>query len=271
MSTNGILTVFAGNRTRGFGGDGGPATNCSLALPQGVATDGFGNVFIADTYNQRVRKINTNGIITTVAGKGVAGFAGNQGAATNAELDMPAQVAVDALGDLFIADTQNNCIREVGTNGIINTSGRKGLSAANGVPATNTYLDQPTGCGLDAAADLFIAVMDSTIRKVANTQAPALMMNDVMMSNAGDYQLIVSSAYGSVTSVVAVLTVTQALSTIAWPSPAPITYGTALGTNESVRRNGGYSRKFCLLSTAWHNSSTRAQNALFAVFTPGDK
>ena len=83
--------------------------------------DATGNLFIADAGNQRIRKVGTNGIITTVAGNGTYGFSGDGGAATNAQLDNPAGVAVDAAGNLFIADSGNQRIRKVGTNGIITT------------------------------------------------------------------------------------------------------------------------------------------------------
>jgi hypothetical protein len=96
-----------------YSGDGGAATNAGLYLPSGVAVDAAGNMFIADYANQRVRKVGTNSIITTVAGNGTGGQTGDGGAATNAELYYPRGVAVDATGNLFIADTYNGVIRKV--------------------------------------------------------------------------------------------------------------------------------------------------------------
>ena len=110
---------MAGNGTEGYSGDGGPATNAEFFLPYGVAVDAAGNLFIADFYNNRVRKVGINGIITTVVGNGLNYYIGDGGPATNAELNGPAGLAFDGSGNLFIADVGNNVIRKVGTNGII--------------------------------------------------------------------------------------------------------------------------------------------------------
>ena len=112
--------------TTGYSGDGGAATNAGLNYPSGVAVDAAGNLYIADSDNKRIRKVDTNGIITTVAGNGSAGYSGDGGAATNARLYYPTGVAVDASGNLYIADTENNRIRKVDTNGIITTVAGKG-------------------------------------------------------------------------------------------------------------------------------------------------
>jgi sugar lactone lactonase YvrE len=113
VSTSGTITTVAGNGTPGFSGDGGPATNASLFNPSGVAVDAAGNLYIADTTNSRVRKVSTSGTITTVAGNGTPGFSGDGGPATNASLVYPSGVAVDAAGNLYIADSQNNRVRKV--------------------------------------------------------------------------------------------------------------------------------------------------------------
>ena len=118
---NNIITTVAGNGSLGFSGDGGAATNAKLYVPSGVALDAFGNLYIADTDNNRIRKVDTNGIITTVAGKTGGGYSGDGGAATNASLSYPFGVALDAAGNLYIADQNNNRIRKVDTNGIIST------------------------------------------------------------------------------------------------------------------------------------------------------
>ncbi len=96
---------MAGNGTAGFSGDNGPATSAELNVPAGVAVDSAGNLYIADYGNNRIRKVS-NGVITTVAGNGTAGFSGDNGPATSAELNMPGGVAVDSAGNLYIADTQ---------------------------------------------------------------------------------------------------------------------------------------------------------------------
>ena len=115
------IHTFAGNGTYGYSGDGGPATTAEVNHPFGVAVDGSGNVFIADSYNQRIRKINTLGIISTIAGTGMAGYSGDGGAATAAELYIPIGVAIDGSGNVYIADASNNRIRKVNSSGVIST------------------------------------------------------------------------------------------------------------------------------------------------------
>ena len=108
-----FMVTVAGNGSGGFGGDGGPATSAQLSGPAGVATDATGNLFVADWSNCRIRKVASSGIITTVAGTGACGFGGDGRLATAAYLHSPGGVAVDAVGNLFVADTYNNRIREV--------------------------------------------------------------------------------------------------------------------------------------------------------------
>jgi hypothetical protein len=101
---DGIITTVAGNGTMGYSGDGGSATNAELFFPEGMVVDGVGNLYIADCNNNRVREVGTNGIITTVAGNGTNGYSGDDGAATNAELNLPVGVTVDGFGNLYISD-----------------------------------------------------------------------------------------------------------------------------------------------------------------------
>jgi len=121
VDRNGIITTVAGNGTNGFSGDGGPATSASLYLNSlcGLAVDVFGNLFIADVYNYRVRKVSPGGIITTVAGNGTQGFSGDGGLATSASLNEPLGIAVSASGNLFIADYFSGRIRQVSPSGVI--------------------------------------------------------------------------------------------------------------------------------------------------------
>ncbi len=118
----GIITTVAGGRGSGFSGDGGPATRAQLSFPRGVAADGLGNLYIADTNNHRIRKVDAAGIITTAAGSGAAGFSGDGGPAAQAQLSSPRGVAADGLGNLYIADTHNRRIRRVDAAGIITTA-----------------------------------------------------------------------------------------------------------------------------------------------------
>src|SRR3989441_101947 len=128
-----IITV-AGSGAPGLDGDGGPATSAQLRYPSGVAIDAAGNLFIADAVNHRIRRVAAStGIITTVAGTGTAGFGGDGGSATGAQLWTPTGVAVDAAGNLFIADAGNNRIRRVAAGtGIITTVAGTGIPGSGG-------------------------------------------------------------------------------------------------------------------------------------------
>jgi len=174
VSVSGIITTVAGSGPRGFSGDGGPATAASLYYPSDVAVDSAGNLFIADFDNQRIRKVSASGIITTVAGNGTQGFSGDGGPATAASLYYPSGVAVDASGNLFIADSGNSRIRKVSASGIITTvagSGPSGFSSGfsgDGGPATSASLGEPYHVAVDSAGNLFIAdTGNSRIRKVS--------------------------------------------------------------------------------------------------------
>jgi sugar lactone lactonase YvrE len=124
-----VVTTLAGAGAPGFRGDGGAATSARLNLPLGVALDSKGNLYIADSKNNRVRKINTNGIITTVAGAGGhGGFSGDGGPATDAKLNRPTGLAIDGAGDLYIADEGNNRVRRVDPQGVITTVAGNGRS-----------------------------------------------------------------------------------------------------------------------------------------------
>ena len=170
VSASGIITTVAGNGTTGFSGDGGPATSASFSSPADVAVDSFGNLFIVDLGNNRIREVSASGIITTVAGAGTKGFSGDGGPATSASLNSPFGVAVDASGDLLIGDTLNSRIRKVSTSGIITTvagNGTQGFSGEGG-PATSASLSSPWGVAVDASGNLFIAdFQNQRIREVS--------------------------------------------------------------------------------------------------------
>ena len=121
VDSTGIITTVAGNGTQGVSGDGVLGTNASLRAPFGVAVDVRGNLFIADTWNHRIFRVESSGIITTVAGNGTQGFSGDGGLATSASLGAPYDVAVDTQGNLFVADTLNHRIRRVDSSGVITT------------------------------------------------------------------------------------------------------------------------------------------------------
>jgi uncharacterized protein (TIGR03437 family) len=166
VAPNSAITTFAGSGSSGFFGDGGPAYAASLSFPQGIAVDSAGNVYIADTYNNRIRKV-TGGTITTVAGNGNYGYSGDGGPATNAALADPFGVTVDSAGNIYIADTSNNRIRKV-SNGIITTIAGGGSVFGDGGPATSAYLSSPQAVAVDAAGHILIAdTLNNRIRKVS--------------------------------------------------------------------------------------------------------
>jgi sugar lactone lactonase YvrE len=211
VDTNGLITTVAGNGGQGYSGDGGAATNASLDYPNGVAVDAFGNLYIDDFSNQRIRKVDTNGIITTVAGNGNYGYTGDGGAATNASLWAPRGVAVDSLGNLYIADMENNRIRKVDTNGIITTMAGNGSPtyAGDSGAATSASLYVPGGVAVDASGNLYIAdTGNQRIREVAVAGYPTFTITNAGAVNAGNYTVVIMNPYGSVTSAVAALAVT---------------------------------------------------------------
>lgn len=155
-STGAIMTV-AGDGTPGFSGDGSAATSAQLDTPTGVAVDSSGNLYIADTHNQRIRKVSA-GTITTIAGNGTAGYSGDGASATAAELNMPASIAAGTDGALYIADTGNQRIRKVSA-GTITTAAGTGEQgyAGDGGAATAALLDTPIAIAVDAGNNLYIA------------------------------------------------------------------------------------------------------------------
>ena len=170
-ATTGVVAYAAGTGIDGFSGDEGLATEAFLAFPTGVAVDGSGNLYFADCYNNRIRKVTAaTGRITTVAGTGVRGFSGDEGAATRAALSSPTSVAVDEVGNLFIADFYNSRIRKVMTaTGVITTvagTGRWGFSGDGGA-AASAALAYPHAVAVDGPGNLYIADFgNSRIRKV---------------------------------------------------------------------------------------------------------
>ena len=166
--TSGKATIVAGNGTRGFSGDGGPANAASLLVAAGVTADPEGNIFIVDFGNFRIRKVGLDGIIRTVAGSGLSNV-GDGGLATAARLSFPMGVAVDGAGNLLISDTYNRRVRRVGVDGKIETvtgNGEYGYSGDGG-PASSATLSHPTGVAADSSGNLFIVdTCNQTIRKV---------------------------------------------------------------------------------------------------------
>ena len=153
------IHTVAGTGKPGFHGDNGPAVEAQLDFPVGVAVDKAANLYIADSFNQRIRRVDSSGTITTIAGTGKPGFDGDGGPAIQARLSFPSDVAVDKAANLYIADSGNNSIRRVDASGTITTiagTGERGFFWDVG-PAVEAKLDRPRGVAVDKAANLYIA------------------------------------------------------------------------------------------------------------------
>jgi sugar lactone lactonase YvrE len=187
----GLIVTVAGSGA-GFAGDGGMAAAARLNLPTALAVDVGGNLYIADTENFRIRKIASgSGLMTTIAGNGVQGFSGDGGAATAASIDSPAGLAVDAAGNLYIADTHNHRIRRVDVaTGVMTTIAGTGAAAFNGddIAASAAALALPRGLGIDGGGNLYIAdTANHRIRRIdAVTHAITTIAGSGVQGFSGD-------------------------------------------------------------------------------------
>ncbi len=183
--------VVAGS-FEGYGesGDGGPATSATLYSPAGLAVDAEGDLFIADTGDNVVREVTPSGNIELLAGDGTAGYSGDGGPAVDAELDGPEAVAVDASGDVFIADSKNNVVREVSPSGLISTFAGDGTAGYSGDygPAVDAELDDPCGVAVDSSGNVYIA--DS-----ANNVVRRVGTGGTITTVAGDYSAYAANGY----------------------------------------------------------------------------
>ncbi len=189
IDKNGIITTVAGNGEAGFRGDGGPAIKASLNNPAGLAFDKDGNLYIADRNNHRIRRISPHGIITTVAGNGIADFDGDDGPATEASLNLPSGVACDAEGNLYISDRSNHRIRKVDSRGIITTFAGLGVARFGGDYglALDAFINFPFGIHMDKNGNLFIADRgNNRIRKVKRSGYITTVAGDGLFASRGD-------------------------------------------------------------------------------------
>jgi uncharacterized protein (TIGR03437 family) len=203
LNPAGVLTTVAGPAF-GFSGDAGPANQAAVNSPSGVAVDSAGNIYFADKGNNRVRKVDTKGIITTFAGTGTAGYSGDGGPATAAKLGLNLTaayqgVAVDSAGNVYIADPQNNRIRMVNSSGIISTFAGNGtpfatgsLGNGDGGPPASASVMTPYGVRVDSQGNVFIAdTGHNSIRKVTGAattggSGPTISANGVV--NGASFQ-----------------------------------------------------------------------------------
>ncbi len=163
------ITTIAGLISSGYSGDGAPATAAQFNSPGGLCYDASGNLLIGDQFNNRVRKINTSGIITTIAGTGTTGAIGDGGPATDASLHYPCGICIDPIGNIYVADVYHNLIRKISPTGIISTVAGGG-HGGDGGPATDASFNEPSNVCLDYYGNLYIADFHSSrIRKVTPT------------------------------------------------------------------------------------------------------
>jgi len=155
VTPDGIISVFAGTGVDGFAGDNGPATQAQLDTPSGLATDNAGNVYISDSGNNRIRKVSPSGIITTIAGTGVAGSTGEGVSATSAQLNVPSRIAVDSQGNIYFIEKDARGIRKIDSRGVISTFAGGALDISEGIPALKAGM-LPLAVSTDAAGNVYL-------------------------------------------------------------------------------------------------------------------
>ncbi|MBT3175677.1 MAG: hypothetical protein HOG03_05240 [Desulfobacula sp.] len=186
VNTSGVISTFAGTGSAGSSGDGGAATSAMLNTPRGIYMDSSGNLYIADKGNDKIRKVDTSGDISTIAGTGSSGSSGDGGAATAAQLDEPKGVFKDTTGNLYIADSNNSKIRKVDTSGDISTIAGTGSSgfSGDGSLATSAQINKPQAVLMDTTGELYIA--DTNNSKIRKVDTSGYILTFVSSSGAGD-------------------------------------------------------------------------------------
>ncbi|MES2702405.1 MAG: NHL repeat-containing protein [Bacteroidota bacterium] len=170
VDVNGIITTLAGTGAHAFGGENVPARTAILNRPQNVAVAPNGDVYIADSYNNRVRKVNSAGIITTVAGSSFPKFGGDGGAAGSSDLNFPTSIAFDRKGNTYITDAFNNRVRYIDPNGLINTLAGDGrsISGTDGGPAADAQINGPLGVAIDSNNNIYVTEISNNLRFIYN-------------------------------------------------------------------------------------------------------
>ncbi|HVA97818.1 MAG TPA: T9SS type A sorting domain-containing protein [Bacteroidia bacterium] len=185
-----IINTIAGDSIQGFSGDGGQATAAELGKPLGVAVDAFGNIYFTDTQNHRIRKVNSSGVISTIAGNGMTGYSGDYGPATEAEITEPYGIAVDDTGNVYFSDNTDNCIRKINTSGVINTIAGNIVTAGysgDGGPATAAQLNAPMGLYIDAFGNIYFAdYRNNCIRKINTSGIISTIVGNGTAGYSGD-------------------------------------------------------------------------------------
>jgi hypothetical protein len=175
ITPSGIISTIAGTGIAGYSGDGGPATIATLNQPIGLRLDAIGNLYFVDCSNNTVRKIGLSGIVTTIAGTGTAGYSGDNGPATAAQLYRPYYITFDHNNNIYFSDRSNNCIRKINAAGIITTMAGTGTAgfSGDGAPSTAAQLNFPTGVATDCSDNLYISDgFNYRVRKIQFNRPP---------------------------------------------------------------------------------------------------
>jgi sugar lactone lactonase YvrE len=197
VDVTGNISTIAGTGSHGYSGDGGLATSAKLNIPRGIAFDNNGNLYIADSENHRIRKVDRDGKISTVAGTGTAEYSGDGGLATSASLNRPVAVTFDSKGNLLITDRLNSCIRMIDSvTGIISTIAGTGIAgySGDGGPAATAQLYYPVGIAVDSSGYLYIAdttnkrirKVDPLTGKISTVKAQLKYPSEIAVDSAGN-------------------------------------------------------------------------------------
>jgi sugar lactone lactonase YvrE len=202
IAANGTISTFAGTGVSGFSGDGGPATSAEISYPNGMVADSAGDVLIADGGNARIRKVDTTGVITTIAGTGVFGDTGDGGPATQAEIGQAFGMTLDKAGNLYFTDVTNCVVRKIDTAGIITTVAGDYPAGCgyngDGISATTAMLNLPRGVVLDPAGNIYIAdTMNHRVRVVNTAGIINTFAGDGIQGFTGDGGLATAAEIGN--------------------------------------------------------------------------
>lgn len=204
ISSTGIISTYAGTGIAGYGGDGGPASTAMVLYPIGLTLDAAGELIVADYGNNRVRKIDGTGTISTIAGNGSAGYSGDNGPATQASLNGPRDLTYDSAGNLYISDSNNNVVRKVDSAGTITTYAGNGTAGfcGEGGPATQACLNFPKGLTTDTKGNLYIVdALNYRVRRVTTAGTIRTFAGNGQNAFSGDGGLATQAAIGNPTGL----------------------------------------------------------------------
>ncbi|MBL8189457.1 MAG: hypothetical protein JNK38_15715 [Acidobacteria bacterium] len=268
-ANGGTISTVAGNGSSGFSGDGGPATAAMISNPTDVAVDDAGNIYICAAGNNRIRKVTTDGVINTIAGNGNTAYNGDNILATAAALSNPQSVALDAAGNLYIADRGNSRLRKVtvSSGSITTLAGGSGGFSPDGSSTSLARLNQPTGVALDAAGNVVFSDRDNfRIRRIINALSGDTVLPTVAISSPAP-----AGSFTATTNPIALsgtATDNGAVTIVRWSNDrggSGVAIGTAAWTIPSVTLLPGVNN---LTITAWDASGNAGSALLMVTYQP---